>query len=173
MTCSLPGSRNVTQSGHHLTLWFRNKIRETESSRGIAINWVMKLGHLIFRNFEWKARGGRCVCACASTCVPIFVFFQMTSASRLAPSLQASGLSIFTFGFGCHHQKWLPTSRFPHSHSHFKKCQVNQEIRLLRAWDYPAINHRRSRTWWALLIVGKEWLHALSPVLYLPKLWKL
>lgn len=139
MTCFLPGSRNVTQSGHRLTLWFRDKIRETESSCGIAINWVMKLGHLIFRNVEWKARGGRCVCTCACTCVLIFVLFQMTSPSRPVPSLQASGLSIFTSGFGCHPSEWLPLSGFPHLHSHFKKSQVNQEIRLLRVWGIKQI----------------------------------
>lgn len=54
-----------SQAGRcHLIVWFRNKIRETETSCRTRLNWVMKLGHFIFRNLEWKPGGARCVHAC-------------------------------------------------------------------------------------------------------------
>jgi hypothetical protein len=47
-----PRQVETAQLAHCLIVWFRDKIREPESSCGIGLKWVMKVGHFIFRNLE-------------------------------------------------------------------------------------------------------------------------
>ena len=67
------------------------------------LNWVMKLGHFIFGNLEWKGRR-RQVCVCvyqyAHVHAVILALFTTGGPHRPVPSLQALGLCSLTSGLG-------------------------------------------------------------------------
>lgn len=69
------------------------------------LNWVIKLGHFIFGNLEWKGRKRQvCVCVCvhpyARVHALILALFTTRGPHRPVPSLQAPGLCSLTPGLG-------------------------------------------------------------------------